>query len=254
MADVMPHTYGWIPQTPDHNDYLFAVVRPKRVKLPASVDLAPKFPAVYDQGQLGSCTANATCAVLRYDRLKQGLPDWEVSRLAEYYWSRMISGDVRYDGGSSLRDAAKAVAHYGYTQESLWTYDIARFKTKPPAIAVKDAAKRTAIQYLAVQQKASAIKGALAQGYALTFGFTVYESFESDVVAKTGIVPMPALGESSLGGHAVVAVGYDDAKVAYKVRNSWGAAWGLQGYCWMPYAYVEGANASDFWAIESVPA
>ncbi len=84
-------------------------------------------------------------------------------------------------------------------------------------------------------------------------GFTVYESFESQTVAESGIVPMPTTGEKIVGGHCVVAVGYDDTKRAFIIRNSWGTGWGIQGYCYMPYEYLTASNlSSDFWTIRSV--
>ena len=97
------------------------------------------------------------------------------------------------------------------------------------------------------------MKGCLASGFPFVFGFTVYESFESQEVAKTGMVPMPAAGESVLGGHAVLAVGYDDGHQRFIVRNSWGTGWGMQGYFTMPYAYLtERDLSSDFWTIRLV--
>jgi C1A family cysteine protease len=97
------------------------------------------------------------------------------------------------------------------------------------------------------------MKGCLADGYPIVFGFTVYESFEGQDVAQTGVVPMPGVSESVLGGHCVVVVGYDDSKDWFIVRNSWGTGWGDQGYCYMPYQYLTDQNlASDFWTIRAV--
>lgn len=97
------------------------------------------------------------------------------------------------------------------------------------------------------------MKGCIASGFPIVFGFTVYDSFESNEVARTGVVPLPAPSESVLGGHAVVAVGYDDAGQCFIVRNSWGDGWGMQGYCTMPYAYLaQRSLASDFWTVRLV--
>ena len=91
----------------------------------------------------------------------------------------------------------------------------------------------------------------MAGGYPFEFGFTVYESFESQEVAQTGVVPMPQQTEKVLGGHAVMAVGYDDAQQRIIVRNSWGTSWGQQGYFTMPYAYLTNHQlSSDFWTIQ----
>jgi C1A family cysteine protease len=97
------------------------------------------------------------------------------------------------------------------------------------------------------------MKGCLASGFPIVGGFSVYSSFESDQVAKTGIVPMPAKNESQLGGHCVLIVGYDDAKQWFIIRNSWSDTWGAQGYCYMPYAYWTNPSlASDFWQIDLI--
>jgi C1A family cysteine protease len=119
----------------------------------------------------------------------------------------------------------------------------------------KDALKYKAVTYQRVVQTPSQLKGCLASGYPIVFGFTVYESFESDAVAKTGQVPLPKPSEKVLGGHAVLAVGYDETQQRFIVRNSWGKNWGLQGYFTMPYSYLTDNNlADDFWTIRVVSA
>ncbi len=90
----------------------------------------------------------------------------------------------------------------------------------------------------------------IAAGFPVVFGFTAYESFDSDEVAKTGVVNMPLSGEPLLGGHAVLAVGYDDVAKRIIARNSWSPAWGMKGYFTMPYAYLTNRNLSDdFWVV-----
>jgi C1A family cysteine protease len=102
-------------------------------------------------------------------------------------------------------------------------------------------------------QDLNQMKGCLASGYPFVFGFTVYKSFEDDAVAQSGHAPMPAAGEQVLGGHAVSAVGYDDAQQWFICRNSWGTGWGMQGYFTLPYAYLTQASLSDdFWTIRLV--
>ena len=132
-------------------------------------------------------------------------------------------------------------------------YDISKFTQRPPDQSYQEALKHQVTSYQRVPQLLNQIKGCLAHGFPVVFGFTVYDSFESEEVAKTGVVPMPAPGEQVLGGHAVLAVGYDDATQRFLVRNSWGDGWGQGGYFTMPYTYlVDRQLASDFWAILEV--
>jgi len=246
--------YGWIPDLPDHRDHLYAAPVVHLAKLPAKVDLRGKCPPVYDQGQLGSCTANAIGAAIQFDRMKQKLsPNFVPSRLFIYYNERVIEGTVKSDSGAQIRDGIKTVAHDGDCTEKEWPYDIAKFAAKPPPQCYKDALKYKAVTYQRVVQTPSQLKGCLASGYPIVFGFTVYESFESDAVAKTGQVPMPKPNEKTLGGHAVLAVGYDESAQRFIVRNSWGKNWGIKGYFTMPYGYLTDSNLSDdFWTIRVV--
>ncbi len=245
--------YGWIPDLPDQRDYHFAAPPAVAAKLPPSVDLTPHCPPVYDQGQLGSCTGNGVAGVLQFDAMKEGLPDTSVpSRLFIYYNERVMEGTVDSDSGAQIRDGIKTVATTGACDETLWPYDIAQFAVKPPAAGYTAAEGQRAIVYSRVGQTLSHMKGCLASGYPIVFGFTVYDSFEGAEVARTGVVPMPASGESVLGGHCVVAVGYDDASQRFTIRNSWGDGWGRAGYATMPYAYLLSQSlASDFWTVKS---
>jgi len=97
------------------------------------------------------------------------------------------------------------------------------------------------------------MRGCLAAGYPFVFGFTVYESFETQDMAHSGVLQMPQPDEQVLGGHAGLAVGYDDASQRFIVRNSWGTDWGQAGYFTMPYAYLTTRGlASDFWTMRIV--
>jgi C1A family cysteine protease len=245
--------YGWVPDLPDARDFAFAAPEEVLNKLPTQVDLRPQCPPVYDQGQLGSCTANAIGAAFEFDQLKEALVDFTPSRLFIYYNERQIEGTVDQDSGAMIRDGIKSVNRIGVCTEDLWAYDIARFTEKPPQQAYTQASLHQATVYRRVTPVLRQIQGALATGIPVVFGFSVYESFESQAVASTGIVPLPQRSERLLGGHAVLAVGYDDTSQRFIVRNSWGAGWGQAGYCTMPYAYLTDRSlASDFWAIYAV--
>ena len=140
--------------------------------------------------------------------MKEKLPQIFIpSRLFIYYNERVIEGTVNTDAGAMLRDGIKTVAKQGACPEPMWPYLIAGFKTKPSAACYAEGAKHTAVSYQRLVQSLSQMQGCLASGYPFVFGFTVYESFETNTVARTGHVPMPASGEHVLGGHAVCAVG-----------------------------------------------
>ena len=258
--------FGWVPDLPDARDHLFAAKPEFLGELPASLSLRGQLPKVYDQGHIGSCTANAVGAAFEFDLLKQGLADFMPSRLFIYYNERDIEGTVGTDSGAMLRDGVKCVSKLGVCDENQWPYDDqhpkidggpwpggARAGKKPSADCYTAALDHTATSYQRVVRSLSQLKGCLAEGYPFVFGFTVYDSFMSDDVAGTGVVPMPQAGESVQGGHAVLAIGYDDATQRFEVRNSWGPAWGDDGYFTMPYAYLTQANlSSDFWTIRAV--
>jgi C1A family cysteine protease len=217
------------------------------------VDLRSACPPVYNQGQLGSCTANGIAGAIEFDQQKQGNKAFLPSRLFIYYNERVIEGTVDQDSGAQVRDGIKSVATLGAPPETIWPYDIAKFEDKPPAVAYTDAKLDLVSIYSRVSQNLLQMQGCLAEGYPFVFGFTVYESFESPTVAETGIVPMPQSGETVAGGHCVVAVGYDDATRTFIIRNSWGVSWGMKGYCTMPYEYlISPSLASDFWTLRSV--
>jgi C1A family cysteine protease len=246
--------YGWIPDLPDHRDKLFAAPAEMLQALPPSVDLRPKCPPVYNQGSLGSCTANAIAGALEFLQMAEGLPQvFTPSRLFIYYNERAMEGTVDSDSGAMIRDGIKSVNAQGAPPDSLWPYDIANFSVQPPAQAYQAASQNTAISYMGLTPTLDQLKGCLASGYPFVFGMTVYQSFEGPEVRRTGQVPMPGLGEQVVGGHAVLAVGYDDAIACLLVRNSWGPDWGMGGYFHLPYDYASNPNLTDdFWTIRVV--
>jgi len=242
-----------VPDLPDARDHLYAAPPEFLSALPAQVDLRDQCPAVYDQGQLGSCTANAISGAFEFDLLRQKAADFMPSRLFIYYNERAAENTISSDAGAQIRDGIKSVAKQGVCPEPEWPYDITQFTDKPSASCYTAARSHRVVSYQRVSQLLNQFKGCLAHGNPFVFGFTVYESFESDQVAHTGEAPMPASGEKVLGGHAVMAVGYDDSTQRFTVRNSWGPAWGLGGYFTLPYAYlVDRSLASDFWTLLTV--
>ncbi len=249
----MSKRYGWVRDLPDHRDRKFSLVRATPLmSLPASIDLSGQCPAVYDQGALSSCTANAIAGALEFDAAKQGLPATMPSRLFIYWNERSLEGTTASDNGAQIRDGIKSVAQWGDCPETEWPYDPSQVFSQPPQSCYTDAAQHLALVYESVNQSLDDLRGCLVAGYPIVFGFTVYASFESDYVAKTGQVPMPHWFERVIGGHAVMAVGYDDASQTFKCRNSWGDGWGDKGYFYFPYAYALGQVSSDFWTIRRV--
>jgi C1A family cysteine protease len=246
--------YGWLPDLPDHRDLLYAAPVEIAGALPARADLRAQCPPVYDQGQLGNCTANAIAGAIQFDRMKQNLADiFTPSRLFIYYNERAIEHSVNSDSGAQIRDGIKSVNKQGDCPETEWPYVVAKFKTRLPKNCYADALKYKVVSYQRLTQAPGQLKGCLASGWPFVFGFTVYESFESAAVAKTGHASLPKSGEAAVGGHAVVGVGFDDAKQWFIVRNSWGGKWGMAGYFTLPYAYLSDENlASDFWTIRVV--
>jgi C1A family cysteine protease len=258
--------YGWRPDLPDVRDHIYAAPKRALVHLPPMVDLRPQDSPVYDQGQIGSCTANAIAAAFEFDLRKQQLGDFVPSRLFIYYNERSMEGDVGTDSGAQIRDGVKSVAKLGVCSEADWPYDAtpatteggpfptdSRAVLEPSASCFADALNNQVTSYQRVTRSLSEFKGCLASGYPFVLGFSVYDSFEGMQVAADGVLNLPEAGEGALGGHAVLAVGYDDPTQRFIIRNSWGTAWGQQGYFTMPYAYLlEAGLSSDFWTIRLV--
>jgi C1A family cysteine protease len=246
--------YGWIPDLPDHRDHMYAVPPPVMAALPPSADLRADCPPVYDQGQLGSCTGNAIAGAIEFEQISQKMQSTFIpSRLFIYYNERDMEGTVNSDAGAMIRDGIKSVNQVGVCPEDQWQYDPNNFATKPDQSCYDTAAQHTTVSYQSVVQQLNQLKGCLAEGYPFVFGFSVYESFEGPDVAASGHLSMPAPTEKQLGGHAVLAVGYDDANQWFLVRNSWGDSWGMAGYFTIPYSYLTDQNlANDFWTIRWV--
>lgn len=231
----------------DHRDNLYS--HASSTPLPKRVDLSPGCSPVENQGQLGSCTGNGLVGVMEFLEKKSGAKVVDLSRLFVYFNERNMEGTVNQDAGANIRDGVKTLAKFGVCAEALWPYDVAKFKQKPSDSCYVEAKTRTISQYSRITSL-DGMKHCLAEGYPIVMGFTVFESFESEAVAKTGVVAMPLPGEKCLGGHCVVAVGYDEDAQTILCRNSWGESWGQKGYFTLPYGYITNPKlSSDFWTI-----
>lgn len=250
--------YGWQPSAPDRrdDDYRF-VPRHGLTGLPAVVDLVtPALPGpfepTWDQLALGSCGPNSFGEDIVFAGLRQQkLPAMPMpSRLFIYYVTRSLMGTLNQDSGVDNRTMLKAVAAAGWCDESLCPYDIAAFRNRPSDSAFTQALGRKITLYQPVEQSLDVMRACLAGGDTFIFGFSVYESFESAEVTRTGLVPMPGRRERQIGGHDVLMVGYDASRKLFKFRNSWGPDWGDHGCGYFPEEYVTNPRLSgDFWTV-----
>jgi len=269
---------GWLPDYPDFRDYTeeeksvkamlkkVGVEKAAKVTVPTTIDLRAWCPPIENQGSLGSCTANAGVAMMEYFERRAFGKHIDASRLFLYKATRNMlhwTGDT----GAFLRSTMGALVLFGAPPEEYWPYIVADYEKEPPAFCYAFAQNYQAIQYYRLDPPGTTksallthIKTNLAGGIPSMFGFTVYASYTQ--AGTTGKIPYPTKGEKIVGGHAVVAVGYDDnlkikntftgateTKGALLIRNSWGTGWGSNGYGWLPYEYVLKGLAIDWWAM-----
>ncbi len=258
------HVYNLKGSCLDGSEIKYDHERHLAQKLPEQVDLRPACPPVYDQGNQGSCTANAGCAARS---MLEGDPGLYLSRAFQYYMERTLEGTADQDSGASMKGVILSLKRFGVCLDADMPYNPGDYKTPPTEQAIKNALGYK-ISGGELLQGLVAIQTALAmRGQPVLLGMQVYSSMESKLVAKTGVLPMPGGRDAVLGSHAVLAVGYlpalpstaGAAKPAKKVsrsagylvvRNSWGAGWGDKGYFYMPYAYVEKGLAFEAWIME----
>jgi C1A family cysteine protease len=233
-----------------------------RKTLPSLVDLRPGCSPVENQGDEGSCSGHATAGGVEFLEIKEKSEGPQVydpntfervSRNFIYYGERDIEGSIMQDdGATTLRDACKVLMGEGVCRETLWPYDAATLFTKPSAEAYADAAKHKLDNYYALNSGYE-LKHCLFSGFPFMFGFQVFESFMGPDIAANGLMPMPAADEQIVGGHAVLCVGYDDARGCFIVRNSWGNAWGIDGYFHMPYEFMDSQYTDDYYTLRLSP-
>lgn len=278
---------GWVKDYPDMRDYSPATDQPaksaaaikaapvktllkkvgingKAVKssMPRTVDLRKWCSPIESQGNLGSCTAHAGTAVMEYFQRRAFGKHVDGSRLFLYKTSRNLLG-WSGDTGAYLRTTMASLAMFGTPLEKYWPYDVKNFDTEPSSFVYAMAQNYQAGTYYRLDPLNTpsatilqSIKSHLASGLPVMFGFTCYSSMNS---INDGRIPFPKASEKVDGGHAVVAVGYADdleikngsekSKGALLIRNSWGDDWGMDGYGYLPYAYVLGGIAADFWVL-----
>lgn len=247
---------GWIQDAPDERDHFHLPLAALQPALPRRVDLRVRgpCPAVLDQGPFNTCTAHAVANAHLFDQLAQGLPAPELpSRLFIYWNDRVALGLTDRDSGATLRGSLRSLAKIGACPESLWPYEDERLLRAPDEDCFSAATPHRALSYRRVHRDAFHLRSCLAEGFPFVFGFTTFEEFHSDAVRASGALPMPRRGEQPVGGHAVLAVGYDLADGTVLVMNSYGPQWGRDGCFTMPLEYLLHERlAADFWTLRSV--
>lgn len=255
--------FGWLPDYPDYRDYTrntkeICDIFKGTEKTADKIDLRKYCSPIVNQESLSSCTANAASGIIEYFQNRNFHTYNSVSRLFIYKTTRnlMLKNG---DSGAYIRSTMGSLALFGAPPEKYWKYDINKFEDEPPPFCYSFAQNYQALKYFRLDEQGkseseilSNIKETLSSGIPAMFGFTVYGSIRN---AEVGKIPFPEKNEGVLGGHAVVAIGYDNnMKIgtrtgAFIIRNSWGKEWGDNGYGYLPYDYVLNGLALDWWAL-----
>lgn len=244
---------GYIKDKVDKRDYIYQVNQSviNARKLPKVHSLKNNMPPVLDQGNLGSCVANAVCNALGFLNIKIKKEIGLKSRIFNYYNTRVLEGTINEDSGCQIRNAIKASNKTGNCYESTWPYDVSKFKLKPPKNTYDEASKHKLTLYQRVSQNQMYIKSCLLEGFPVIIGFTCFNTLYNPSVDRTGDILMPTRRDYIIGGHCVLVTGYNDATQRFEIQNSWGIDWGNKGYGTIPYAYLENPMyAGDFWRVE----
>ena len=245
------YNINYIFAEPDERDKRFkSVYGAPRKTLPPTSDLRAEWGNILDQQDLGSCVAHSIAYCLRYCMKKQKIAEFTPSRLFIYYNGRMLANQpVEEDAGLTIRDGYKSICKFSACDEKLWEYEPNSFSRKPPEPCYVAAQAYDTFRYISLDNDAQQIKQSLSDGFPVSFGAALFESFYSEETAKTGMIPMPdEKKEKRLGGHAMTLVGHDDEKQCFLLANSW-SDWALGGFAWIPYKYIENDDfCGDFWS------
>jgi C1A family cysteine protease len=258
FAQAFDHGFGWKADKPGiRATYYHTAPHFKATPLKTSSDLTQLMPPIWDQGQLGACTAFGNMAVFSYAWNLTNGSFYDGSQLGLYYDERSLDGTIKQDAGSQISTGQTVLATIGAGPSKLWPYNIRKFTKKPPVAYYSAAKQALAIQPYKIDSGTSAsrhlgIITALSNGYPVVFGAYVYHAIQ-ELTAANPVLPMPAKNEQPIGGHCMVIVGHDDARQLFTVRNSWGADYSYHGELYIPYAYIDSLKISDdFWVVTAV--
>lgn len=251
--------YGWIPDKGDYRDLRATHLEAVQQVPPLDYVSFKILPWILDQGEQGSCTGHACRSLGTVVRALGGQSFIDLSPRFLYWGARRLRGTTADDSGAEIRDVIKAAANWGFASTLTCPYNQRIWWRSPSMFAYMVAKSDMAIEYRRINRNLKALQASIPKG-GFIFGYSVYENFESDEMTKTGIMEMPK--GTQTGGHAVYAVGYDDARKAFLIANSWGDDWGCvhphgpqnkRGYFWMPYEYILHPDlADDFWIISKI--